>query len=447
MNKMVYLTLVTLLGSFGAWAISPFWGVFVYYHLALLRPQFLWAWDLPMAVNWSMFVAVFTIAAAAARIVVDFGRPQTETGEPPIPASPVYLPMFLLAVWVSITSLTADNKVVAFYWVWEYIKIWIMFGAAAVLIRTRLQVYALYGMACVTMVYLAYEVNFQYLVTRYLGVYHNGLGGYDNNGAGLMLAMTIPLCYFAFEAFTRWWRYLFLVAPLGLLHGVLLTYSRGAMLSLVLAIPLMLLRSRHRWQLSIAVGIFAIAGLPMLAGKEIQDRFVTISKSDADASARSRWDSWRAGWLIACDYPLFGVGVRNSNLFTQQYGADIQGRTIHNQYLQVAADSGFIGAALYLLMLYSTWRRCARREPDSTRLTHRTFKPARCWLGSSVRCSYSASEQSSYHWRHLSSLISLFCSSLRCRAFCTASRTWPGRPINGRRAKRRRTRHTPRVRP
>ncbi len=167
MNKIVYLTLVTVLGSVGAWVISPFWGVFVYYHLALLRPQFLWAWDLgSVVISWSVFVAVATIAAAAARVVIDFGRSEGEDGTPPVPASPVYLPMFLLAVWVSITSLTAYDQTVAFKWVWEYQKIWIMFGASAILIRTRLQVYALYGMACVTMVYLAFEVNYQYLHDR-----------------------------------------------------------------------------------------------------------------------------------------------------------------------------------------------------------------------------------------------------------------------------------------
>ena len=48
---------------------------------------------------------------------------------------------------------------------------------------------------------------------------------------------------------------------------------------------------------------------------------------------------------------MFGVGIRNSNLFSYQYGADMEGRTIHSQYLQIAADNGFVGLGLYLAVL------------------------------------------------------------------------------------------------
>ena len=65
--------------------------------------------------------------------------------------------------------------------------------------------------------------------------------------------------------------------------------------------------------------------------------------------------SWAAAWNMAKDNPIFGVGIRNSNLFSYQYGADIEGRTIHSQYLQIAADNGFVGLGLYLAMIASVW--------------------------------------------------------------------------------------------
>ena len=58
-----------------------------------------------------------------------------------------------------------------------------------------------------------------------------------------------------------------------------------------------------------------------------------IRTYEEDGSAQSRFDSWRAAWLITRDYPIVGVGVRNANLFSEQYGADMEGRTIHSQYL------------------------------------------------------------------------------------------------------------------
>ena len=143
------------------------------------------------------------------------------------------------------------------------------------------------------------------------------------------------------------------------------------MVSLVLGWGLMLFRSRFRWRLVLASAVCAVTILPILAGKEIGERFFSVQTHEVDASANSRKLSWLAAWRIASDYPVFGVGVRNSNLFSYQYGADQPGRTIHNQYLQVLADTGFPGLTFYLLILYATWagmrrtrRALAAREDD-----------------------------------------------------------------------------------
>ena len=92
-----------------------------------------------------------------------------------------------------------------------------------------------------------------------------------------------------------------------------------------------------------------------LAGPEIQARFFTLEHNDVDDSANSRRRSWAAAWKMAKDNPIFGVGIRNANLFSYQYGADMEGRTIHSQYLQIAADNGFVGMGLYLAMIASVW--------------------------------------------------------------------------------------------
>ena len=94
-----------------------------------------------------------------------------------------------------------------------------------------------------------------------------------------------------------------------------------------------------------------------------------------DASANSRRESWAAAWRIAEDNPVFGVGIRNSELMSYAYGADMQGRTIHSQYLQTAADSGFVALGLYIVVLVSFWfsTRTARLattrryDPDGSR--------------------------------------------------------------------------------
>jgi O-antigen ligase len=96
------------------------------------------------------------------------------------------------------------------------------------------------------------------------------------------------------------------------------------------------------------------------AGKEVQERFMSIRKSDMDESAQSRMTTWKIAFRMMKEKPVLGYGIRNSQLFTFAYGADIEGRAIHSQYLQTGADSGVVALALYLALLASVifglWR-------------------------------------------------------------------------------------------
>jgi probable O-glycosylation ligase (exosortase A-associated) len=169
-----------------------------------------------------------------------------------------------------------------------------------------------------------------------------------------MLAMGAPLCLAVWDMEQRWWRWLFasLIPPI--VHAVLMTYSRGAMVALGLGAPLIIVRSRHPKQMMLAALVVG-AMLPVLAGQQIRDRFFSVQQYEEDRSAQSRFESWQAAWRIATDHPIFGVGIRNSQLISYQYGADEQGRVIHSQYLQLLADGGFPSLSLYLGLLFSTW--------------------------------------------------------------------------------------------
>jgi probable O-glycosylation ligase (exosortase A-associated) len=354
---------VTLIGSFGVFTINPFCGPFVYYLYAILRPQFLWGWSefLGLQMNeipWSLCVAVPSIIAAL--LGMHSGRNDPDH---PHRLTGANFTMLLFAIWISITFVTAQNHEAAWPWYVDCLKIYVMYFVSWYIIRTIKQVWVLFLMIALTLSYIAYEVNFLYVFNNYLFIYHRGYGGMDNNGAGLMLAMGVPICWFCFEGLQKWWRWAFVAFIPPLIHAVLMTYSRGAMLSLIVAVPFVLLRSRQKLRLTIALAALCVVALPIIAGPQIRARFMSIEESDIDASANSRRDSWNAAWRIAKDFPIFGVGVRNSNLFSHQYGADIEGRTIHSQYLQVLADNGFIGLGLYLMVLMTAWRalrRCQR---------------------------------------------------------------------------------------
>jgi probable O-glycosylation ligase (exosortase A-associated) len=377
-KQTLFMVAVTLAGTAGVFVVGPSWGVTVYYFFAVLRPQFIWQWSLPTGVQWSQYVALATILA-----VLSGWRGRGNAGSddrrrrPTRAWSPAHTAVVLFGGWVVVCYLNAYNREYGYIVFIDYLKIFIMFVISSVVLRRVSELWAIFLLTGVSLAYISYEINFLYLVNGYLGIQKNGYGGLDNNGAGLMLAMGVPICLFTWEGSRSRWRWVFLAMIPVCIHAVLMTYSRGAMLSIIVAWPLMLVRSRYRVRVGLGTVFFAALAIPVMAGPEIQKRFFTIQDNEVDASAQSRRQSWAAAWAIAKDHPIFGVGIRNANLFSYQYGADEEGRTIHSQYLQIAADCGFVGLGLYLsiflLVSASTWkaRRAAAlmrdREADRVR--------------------------------------------------------------------------------
>jgi probable O-glycosylation ligase (exosortase A-associated) len=357
MNQTIIMVCLTLLGAIGAF-YRPFMGVAVYYLFATLRPQFLWEWALPQNVQWSRFVSLATLAAA---LGVSAGLnppvpPGVERARLRLGRSQILIALF--ALWIAVTYFTAKSQDAAFDYFVEYIKIFAMMAASMVLLRTVAQLYCLVIVAALSLGYIAFEVNHLYLRNGYLGIAKNGYGGLDNNGAGLMLAMGVPICILLWDHIRGRWRWFFLAVTPVIIHAVLMTYSRGAMLSLLVTSPLVALRCKRRLQIAALGAFLFVVGVPIMAGPEIQARFFTLEKNEEDDSANTRRQAWAAAWKMANENPIFGLGIRNANLFSFQYGADIPGRTIHSQYLQIAADNGFVGLGLYLLMVASVFVDC-----------------------------------------------------------------------------------------
>ncbi len=352
MKQTAFMVIATLFGTFGV-VIHPFYGVAVYYLYAVLRPEFLWQWVPLPELQWSRCVAIATILAAFAASlgIIPSGPPEVERIQLKLGRSQILIGLF--AFWIFVTYLTARNQDQAFLTFTEYIKIFAMMAVSMVLLATFNQLYCLLLVAVTALGYISYEVNVLYFSTGNIGIAKNGYGGLDNNGAGLMLAMGVPVCVVLWDGIKDRWRWFYLALVPVIIHAVLMTYSRGAMLSMLVTAPLVVVRSRRRVQMAMFAAVLFLGAIPVLAGPQIQERFFTLKDNEVDDSANSRRASWAAAWNIAKDNPIFGVGIRNANLLSFQYGADMEGRTIHSQYLQIAADNGFVGLGLYVAMIVS----------------------------------------------------------------------------------------------
>jgi probable O-glycosylation ligase (exosortase A-associated) len=350
MKQTLLMAVLLLLGTAGSFVKGPFYGIAVYYLFAVLRPQYLWAWALPSGMQWSFFVAI-------AAILASFFWPQG--GSRSNWRKPGSVAILLFGIWVTLAYFFAINREVAYAWYVEYLKILVMFFVTIRILNEFSQVKMLYLIAVVSLGYIAYEVNFLYIFNRRMDIFFDGYAGLDNNGAGLMIAMGVPMAYFLWQGYTRWWRWFFLSLVPVMMHAVFLTYSRGAMVSLILVTPLLIMRGVNR-KSTIAALVCLLMLVPFLAGKEIRARFFSVEQYQEDNSAQSRFESWKAAAGIAMDYPIFGAGVRNANLLSHQYGADLEGRTIHSVYLQIAADDGLPAIGFYLAAFLLTWRATRR---------------------------------------------------------------------------------------
>ena len=330
--------------SFGTYAslTQPFWGILMYYAFAVLRPQYMWKWAFPIELRWSLFAALVAIASMGLNLstVMKNARMNMVTGI-----------MTIYGLMLTISIITAYDTVTAQHWGIEYLKIILMIFLATMVIKELWQVRLVALVIMLMLGYVAWEINSLYIFDNRLDIFHNGYGNLDNNGAGLMLGMGIPFAYaFAVSAPRHWQRGLCWFLAVLMLHAILMSYSRGAMLATAVGGIWLLIHHRPRLQIPVIAAVLFIA-ISVLAGQEIRDRFISTTNYSTDYSAQSRLASWRAGWELALQRPLIGQGIRNSNQFVYNYGADRQGRTIHNQFLQVAADSGIPAAGMYILML------------------------------------------------------------------------------------------------
>jgi probable O-glycosylation ligase (exosortase A-associated) len=379
MKQFLFLLVLTSFGMFASFWWTPYAGVALYYWYAVLRPQYLWQWQLeaaPVTLPWSFLVASAALGGYLcwAGGLMTFGRLEQSLMRYRPKFTAAHWLMMAFAFWVCLSFVFSNDREHSEAWFGEYLKIFAMYFLASRVVRTPKQIWGLYMLVMFALAYIAWEMNVLYLTTGRLDIARRGFAGLDNNGAGLMLALGVPLCYFAWEFTRGWYRWVFLAMVPVVIHTVLFSYSRGAMLAMLAAVPFYFLYSRKkRFLVLVALGI--AAALPVMAGKEIQARFFSVEKREQDDSWKSRMTSWRIAVEIAMDYPLVGAGVRCSNAEMKARGGDMENRTIHSQYLQLAADSGWPALGLYVAMVvatfYAIWRArlrlWPRTDPESVR--------------------------------------------------------------------------------
>jgi putative inorganic carbon (HCO3(-)) transporter len=226
----------------------------------------------------------------------------------------------------------------------------------------------------------------------------NHLGGY--------LAMLLPAVLVLGLGTKHWaWRVASGLLAVALLTELIKASARGAWLGAIAALVVLAvvlapeLRRRALLTASAAAGVVAIAAAGMaLDGKRfLAEPLSALFQSGGNTSVEQRLEIWKAAFRIALDHPITGIGPDNFALIYPRYqsaswvaglGPTYLVNGAHDIFMNFLADQGFVGLALFVVLLVfiglraaGTWRRLRGVEQDESNgpeLRHRAQAHRAC---------------------------------------------------------------------
>jgi O-antigen ligase len=205
---------------------------------------------------------------------------------------------------------------------------------------------------------------------------------YDSNDIAFVMVCGFPLGVVGFLHGRGPGRYIAgLISALAVV-AVLLTRSRGGLVSLCIVMGLLLVKTSSRRRLGAAtIVLVCVLILGAFGSKEYWGRMATIwggnapatdSVGEYDASGiwGARWGVWQGGLRLVLQRPVIGAGA---GLSPVAEGLSHHGlgkwSAAHNSFLEIGVELGIPGLALFVFLLYRAVKNCrgvvrlARQQP------------------------------------------------------------------------------------
>jgi O-antigen ligase len=99
--------------------------------------------------------------------------------------------------------------------------------------------------------------------------------------------------------------------------------------------------------------VLILAGV-MFIGTDYWQKFADIWQDGPwKSTVDSRLDLWEGGWRMALEYPVVGVGLGNFEHRVGEYTPSGKDDSPHNNVVAFLAETGFVGAVLYVTVFAS----------------------------------------------------------------------------------------------
>jgi probable O-glycosylation ligase (exosortase A-associated) len=198
----------------------------------------------------------------------------------------------------------------------------------------------------------------------------------DNNALSVALVTILPLLLYLFRNSEQQFLRIGCVAvAVAIVVTVVGTFSRGGFLALLAMGALLVLRSRSKFTM-LAAGALVAVVLVQVAPDSWRERMDTIFAKNVDESVQGRFNAWSVAWNVASERPITGGGFRfgeQQRVWDRYTGISesTEFHAAHNIYFQVLGEHGFVGLAVYLLIILSALKntqvasRLARDRTDA----------------------------------------------------------------------------------
>jgi putative inorganic carbon (hco3(-)) transporter len=350
---------------------GPFFGILMWYWVSLMAPQeAVWS-SVFSGVPYALIVAVLTLVCLA-----------VARDEPKMPpASKTTVLLFLLMLWICVTSWNGIGPQSQIYDKWLLgEKMLLMTIVAYTLTNSRSRVEQLIIVCVLSIGFWGFRGGLIAITTGGAARVHgpdNSMIG-DNNDLGVALTMILPLIFYLHDRYRQVGFKWAIQVLIGLtVLGDIFTYSRGALVAMSAMAIMLWVRSQKKLQILVLIVVAGI-GVWKLAPAAWTERMFTIETYQNDASAEGRIHMWQRAWALAQRSPLVGGGfhwsydpnVVNKVLLGSGVPKLESGLAPHSIWFEMLGDHGFVGLALFIAILASTfvdarWLvRHARRDPD-----------------------------------------------------------------------------------
>lgn len=142
--------------------------------------------------------------------------------------------------------------------------------------------------------------------------------------------------------------------------SLIMTFTRGAWISVLCAIAIMTLLVNRKVFVMFLLTV-AVAGGSLAAFNPVfRTRILTITDLQNNSN-NERLQLWRANWWMFKDYPVFGIGLNDNERRIEEYNIkhgypDAPVGHAHNNFLQFLSSTGVMGLLAYLAFIgYYLW--------------------------------------------------------------------------------------------